>query len=71
MRITLDIDDGLLDLAVRLTGISDRAALVRKGLEAVIAAASARRLAELGGTEPNLRRVRRRRSEGSAAPPNR
>lgn len=61
MRTTLNIDDTLLREAARLTGVSEKTALVRRGLEALIALESARRLALLGGSEPELRPVRRRR----------
>ena len=66
MRTTLNIDDALLERAAKLTGISEKTSLVRMGLEALVAAASARRLADLGGSEPKLRPVPRRRS-GRAA----
>lgn len=66
MRTTLNIDDALLLRAAKLTGISEKTSLVRMGLEALVAAASARRLADLGGSEPKLRPVPRRRS-GHAA----
>lgn len=61
MRTTLNIDDGLLEDAQRLTGISEKTALVREGLRALIERESARRLARLGGTEPQLKPVPRRR----------
>jgi len=63
MRTTLNIDDQLLAEAQRLTGIREKTALVREGLEALIERESARRLAKPGGTEPELRSVPRRRSE--------
>jgi Arc/MetJ family transcription regulator len=66
MRTTLNIDDALLLRAAKLTGISEKTSLVRMGLEALVAAASARRLADIGGSEPRLRPVPRRRS-GQAA----
>jgi Arc/MetJ family transcription regulator len=66
MRTTLNIDDALLREASRLTGVSAKTSLVRLGLEALIARESARRLADLGGTEPSARPARRRRP-GSAA----
>lgn len=56
MRTTLNIDDSLLKRAEQLTGISEKTALIRRGLEALIALESARRLAKLGGTESALRR---------------
>jgi Arc/MetJ family transcription regulator len=62
MRTTLNIDERLLRRASKLTGIEEKTSLVRLGLEALIARESARRLAELGGSERDLRPVRRRRS---------
>ena len=61
MRITLNIDGSLLKEAGKLTGISEKTALVRMGLEALIAKESARRLADLGGTEKKLSPIPRRR----------
>ena len=61
MRSTLNIDDEMLRKAASLTGEKEKTALVRMGLEALIARESARRLARLGGTEPRLSSVRRRR----------
>jgi len=62
MRTTLIIDDVLIDRARRLTGIEEKTALVRAGLEALIAREAAKRLAALGGTEPQLNPVPRRRA---------
>ncbi len=62
MRTTLIIEDSLLDRARQLTGISEKTALVRAGLEALIAREAGKRLAALGGTEPRLRSIPRRRS---------
>lgn len=62
MRTTLNIDDSLLRRAAKLTGITEKTALVRLGLETLIARESARRLARLGGSEKGLLPVRRRRS---------
>jgi hypothetical protein len=61
MRSTLNIDEEMLRKAAALTGEKEKTALVRMGLEALIARESARRLARLGGTEPRLPSVRRRR----------
>ncbi|MCH8209516.1 MAG: type II toxin-antitoxin system VapB family antitoxin [Nitrospinae bacterium] len=61
MRTTLNIDDSLLKNASRLTGVSEKTALVRMGLEALVARESARRLADLGGSEKSIRPVRRRK----------
>lgn len=61
MRTTLNIDDLLLEKAAKLTGTTEKTALVRRGLEALIALESSRRLAALGGTEKKLRPIPRRR----------
>lgn len=62
MRTTINIDDDLLAEAQRLTGVNERTALIHAGLRALIELESARRLARLGGTEPDLRRIPRRRT---------
>jgi Arc/MetJ family transcription regulator len=62
MRTTLALDDDLLAEAQRLTGTTERTALVREALRALIERESAHRLARLGGTEPDLAAPRRRRS---------
>jgi Arc/MetJ family transcription regulator len=62
MRTTLVLDDELLAEAQRLTGVKEKTSLVREGLNALIERESARRLARLGGTEPALRSIPRRRS---------
>ncbi len=66
MRTTLHIDDSLLNHAAKLTGVKEKTSLVRLGLEALIARESARRLANLGGPERQLRAIRRRRPRKSA-----
>jgi Arc/MetJ family transcription regulator len=66
MKTTLNIDDALLAEAERLTKISEKTALVRAGLEALIAREQAQRLARLGGSEPALRAVPRRRSRATS-----
>ena len=65
MRTTINLDDRLLSSAQRVTGMTERTALIHEGLKALIERESARRLARLGGSEPRLRAARRRRS-GSA-----
>ncbi len=64
MRTTLNIEDKLLEKAVRLTGIKEKTSLVRLGLESLIALESGKRLARLGGTEKNLTPIPRRRLAG-------
>jgi len=61
MRTTLNIEDELLDTAAKLTGVKEKTALVRLGLESLIARESAKRLAMLGGTEKGLQVPPRRR----------
>jgi len=68
MRTTLIIDDELIEKARRLSGLEEKTAVVRAGLEALIARESARRLAALGGSEAGLRTVRRRRPQRRSLP---
>ncbi len=65
MRTTLNIEDELLAKAAKLTGIKEKTSLVRLGLEALVARESAKRLAVLGGSEPNLEMIPRRSIEES------
>jgi hypothetical protein len=60
MRTTLNIEDNLLDRASKMTGIKEKTALVRLGLEALIARESGKRLARLGGTQKQLKPIPRR-----------
>jgi len=62
MRTTLALDDELVAKAQAFTGVSEKSALVREALKALIERESARRLARLGGTEPKLKVPPRRRS---------
>lgn len=61
MRTTLNIKDDILEKAVRLTGIKEKTSLVNKGLEALIALESSKRLAKLGGTEKDSKKIKRRK----------
>ena len=61
MRTTLNIEDSLIDQATKITGIKEKTALVKLGLEALIARESARRLAKLGGTQKQLQEIPRRK----------
>lgn len=61
MRTTLNINDDVLHKAAAITGVKEKTSLVRMGLEALVALESAKRLADLGGTEKQLRRIPRRR----------
>ncbi|HEY6012217.1 MAG TPA: type II toxin-antitoxin system VapB family antitoxin, partial [Nitrospirota bacterium] len=57
MRTTLNIEDELLLKASKLTGIKEKTALVRQGLESLIAIESGKRLSRLAGSEKGLRPV--------------
>ena len=61
MRTTLALDDDLLAEARAYTGLTEKSALVREALKALIERESARRLARLGGSEPDLAAIPRRR----------
>jgi Arc/MetJ family transcription regulator len=61
MRTTLNIDDQILRRAADITGVKEKTSLVRLGLEALVSLESAKRLAQLGGTEKGLQPIPRRR----------
>jgi Arc/MetJ family transcription regulator len=61
VRTTLNIDDKLLEQASGLSGIQEKTALVREALKALLERESARRLAQLGGTQPQIEPIPRRR----------
>jgi Arc/MetJ family transcription regulator len=67
MRTTLILDEALLKKARGLTRLEGKTAIVHEGLRALIARESARRLASLGGSEPQLRRPPRRRVRNGRA----
>lgn len=61
MRTTLALDDELVRVAQEFTGVSEKTALVREALKALIERESARRLAALGGTMRQLEDAPRRK----------
>jgi Arc/MetJ family transcription regulator len=61
MRTTIALDDDLLEQAEAYTGLTEKTALVREALKALIERESARRLARLGGSERKLEAPPRRR----------
>ena len=65
MRTTITLDDALVDRASDLTGIREKSALVREGLETLIRVESARRLAALGGSDPSATAAPRRRGRSA------
>lgn len=62
MRTTVTLDDRLLAQAQELCGQLERSALLKQALQALVQRESARRLAALGGSEPKLEPIPRRRS---------
>lgn len=62
VRTTVALDDDLVREAQRLTGTGEKSALIRQALQALIERESARRLAQLAGSEPELRDIPRRRT---------
>lgn len=62
MRMTVTLDDALINEAEEVTGITERSTLIRCGLEALIQREATRRLTRLGGTMPDLEDTPRRRS---------
>ena len=65
MRTTVTIDDDLLERAAALTGMTERTALLREGLETLIRVESAKRLAALGGSDASASAAPRRRNSTS------
>lgn len=63
MCTTVALDDELVAEAEAFTGLKEKSALVREALKALIERESARRLANLGGSERRLRRPPRRRPQ--------
>jgi Arc/MetJ family transcription regulator len=65
MRTTLALDDELIEKAQAYTGLTEKSALVREALKALIEREAARRLARLGGTEPDFADIPRRRPKSA------
>lgn len=61
MRTTIALDDDLVAQAQAFTGLKEKSSLVREALKALIERESARRLARLGGAEPDIGAPPRRR----------
>lgn len=62
MRTTIVLDDELLAKAQALTSLHEKSSLVKEALKALIERESAKRLANLGGTEPELEMIPRRQT---------
>jgi Arc/MetJ family transcription regulator len=65
MRTTINLDQALLAAAQKVSGVTERTALIHTALKALIERESARRLVRLGGSEPRLRPIPRRRSRAA------
>jgi Arc/MetJ family transcription regulator len=63
VRTTIALDDELVAKAQAFTGLQEKSALIREALKALIERESARRLARLGGTEPDLKPIPRRQAD--------
>ncbi|MDB5786971.1 type II toxin-antitoxin system VapB family antitoxin [Caballeronia mineralivorans] len=63
MRTTIALDDELIAKAQAYTGLDEKTALVREALKALIQREAARRLANLGGSQPGIQRAPRRRQD--------
>jgi Arc/MetJ family transcription regulator len=63
MRTTITLDDDLVRTAQDFTGITEKSALVRAALKSLVEREASRRLADLGGTMPELEYIPRRRAE--------
>lgn len=63
MRTTIALDDDLIAKAQAYTGLEEKTALVREALKALIQREAARRLANLGGSQPGIVAGPRRRTD--------
>ena len=63
MRTTINLDEHLLERAQQLSGVNERSALLSEALQALIQRESAKRLALLGASEPQLQYIVRRQGE--------
>jgi Arc/MetJ family transcription regulator len=61
MRTTLALDDELVAKAQAFTGLKQKSSLVREALKALIEREGTRRLARVGGSEPEMDSPPRRR----------
>lgn len=63
MRTTIALDDDLIAKAQAYTGVEEKTALVREALKALIQREAAKRLANLGGSQPGIKGAPRRRHD--------
>ena len=65
MRTTIALDDELVATAQAYTGLTEKSALVREALKALIAREAARRLIAMGGSDPDAKAAPRRRPKAA------
>lgn len=65
MRTTITLDDELVADAIEFTGIDDKSLLIRMALKSMLAHEAARRLAALGGSQPDMKQIPRRRPKAA------
>jgi Arc/MetJ family transcription regulator len=65
MQIEIELDDALFAKAKGLTGLTEASEVVRAALRSLVEREAARRLARLGGCQPGMRQIPRRRSTKS------
>jgi len=63
MRITVQLDGVLLRNAMKSAGTKDASVVLNRALKAFIHMEASRRLAEAGGSEPNLKKIKRTRAD--------
>jgi Arc/MetJ family transcription regulator len=61
MKATVSLDDALVRKAQELSGVQERSALLEEALKALIHREASRRLAAVGGSEPELEDIPRLR----------
>jgi Arc/MetJ family transcription regulator len=65
MRTTNTIDDELLATAQKYSGVKEKSALINRALTEMVQREAARRLARLGGSQPDFQPAPRRRPKAS------
>ena len=61
MRTTISIDDKLIATAKEYTGIEETNAVIREALKTLVALEAGRRLAAMGGSDPDAAAAPRKR----------
>lgn len=61
MRTTLNLQDDLIKLARKMTGVHEKTKLIHMGLQSLVQKAAANRLAQLGGTFKGAKAAPRKR----------